>query len=374
MSRPIYTAIFLTPESKQRLLELFPPQHESVHAHHVTLKFKPTDADIAVIPMGKTVSFSVIGHASNNDCQAIAVKLPPDVISNNSIPHITISTAPGIAPKASNSLLANGFENTKHVTLEGVVGVFPHQIGESVIRTYVSHVINEGKVGKYNSFISDIVKQATDYLKTLKAPGVAKKSWYVSWPFSDEYSGETIRIILERILEFGDETDLSVGGEFGSTRDGTPYIKIEIDAVTNRGTRGNPDITPLLSHIVKNMYSTVTHELEHALQQIFVQPGANRPIGNLNQDDDDEDNTYSYLVDPSEISAHVKGLYALAKKTRQPLHKVIKHLLNQYQETGALTRQEASTVYAKWRTWAKKNLPAADIGAGSDALFKRETV
>jgi len=41
MSKPIYTAIFLTEEAKEALLRAFPPLHPKVAGHHVTLVFKP---------------------------------------------------------------------------------------------------------------------------------------------------------------------------------------------------------------------------------------------------------------------------------------------------------------------------------------------
>lgn len=123
MSKPIYSAIFLTPESRSALLEYFPAIHPNVFAHHVTLMFKPSSAHLDSLDIGRYVAFDVVGYAADDMGQAVAVRLPLDIDCAKSIPHVTISTAPGIGPKYSNSLLAVDIEPVESFHLEGVIGV-----------------------------------------------------------------------------------------------------------------------------------------------------------------------------------------------------------------------------------------------------------
>jgi len=102
----LYTAVVLTPESKARLLDAFPePVLKKVHAHHMTIKFKPSEADVAGLELGAEVDLVVSGYAATDKIQAVAVV---GFMSDNDIPHITVSTDGKTPPKESNALLAAG--------------------------------------------------------------------------------------------------------------------------------------------------------------------------------------------------------------------------------------------------------------------------
>lgn len=134
MRRPVYIGIFLTPQSKSKLLKAFPPAHKDLHGDHVTLIFKPSEEELEKFEIGKTVRFQVSGYAVDEKGQAVAVNLPSDLrsLSKNKIPHVTISVAPGTKPVYSNELLERETQKTPSITLEGIVDTFPRTKNASI--------------------------------------------------------------------------------------------------------------------------------------------------------------------------------------------------------------------------------------------------
>lgn len=122
MPTPTYSAVFLTPESKQALLKAFPAIHPKVFAHHATLMFRPSPGHLATLEVGRRVDVEVYGYASDERGQAVAVRLPDDVNCANDNPHVTISVVEGEAPKYSNQLLSNGVKKIASFLLEGIIG------------------------------------------------------------------------------------------------------------------------------------------------------------------------------------------------------------------------------------------------------------
>lgn len=237
-----------------------------------------------------------------------------------------------------------------------------------ILREYVRGVLSEGK---YDSFARALTNKIIYSIKDPRKSKMVKSkggsfmnAWDVPWPFEDEHHGLPLRIVVDYVLQHGDETDLSVGGEYGVADGDVPYIKVEIDGVTTKKTSsGKPDVSPILSHIHKNVISSIAHELEHILQHNFTQPGAERPTRDDVEDYDQEDdeNVFQYLTDPTEVEAHVKGMYLMAKKARKPLGAIMRQFVARYEDVGSLDRMEAMQVFVMWRKWAKKNLPAADL-------------
>jgi hypothetical protein len=107
MGKPRYLAIFLTPASKRALLKEHPPVHEDVHAGHVTLVYEPSDDEIEAFEPGTLVKFRSSGYVADGKGQALTVELPApfDGMSNRT-PHVTISTATGVDPVYSNTLIS----------------------------------------------------------------------------------------------------------------------------------------------------------------------------------------------------------------------------------------------------------------------------
>lgn len=122
--RPIYVGIFLDDTSKRRLLQWWQSSVRSkllpkVFAHHVTLRFKPSEAELARFDIGAQALVQVLGYAEDEKAQAVLVR--PSVASANRHPHITVATDHGVPPVYSNDLLAKGYTRKPGPILRGVV-------------------------------------------------------------------------------------------------------------------------------------------------------------------------------------------------------------------------------------------------------------
>ncbi len=104
-----YLAVRLTDEAAHEVRGL--AVHPSVHGHHTTLHFTPTEEEYEAAYaalIGQGVRLTVLGMVQDDRGQALAVQLPQGVACKNANPHVTISCAEGTTPKYSNELLANG--------------------------------------------------------------------------------------------------------------------------------------------------------------------------------------------------------------------------------------------------------------------------
>ena len=123
----VYTAVFLTEESKWNLVSTFSPTHPKILAEHVTLKFEPTLESIATAGIGRKVALKVAGYANNEKVQAVVVSLPRGLTCDNEHAHITVSTEEDVSPRSSNSMLksqsCSAVYEPRNITLEGIVGV-----------------------------------------------------------------------------------------------------------------------------------------------------------------------------------------------------------------------------------------------------------
>jgi hypothetical protein len=121
-----YTGVFLTEPSHHALLQWWashtklPLLGGKTFAHHMTIKFKPSAADVAQLTLGTKVKLHVVGWAADEKGQAVLVE-PVGVKSDNKHAHITISTASGVGPVYSNELLGKGVTHANGPTLEGVI-------------------------------------------------------------------------------------------------------------------------------------------------------------------------------------------------------------------------------------------------------------
>lgn len=108
----MYTAYTLTDESRQKLLDKFPPKYPNVVAHHITVEFGvPADTEVPT-----EAEIRVIGEGDSGDgLQALVVSVNgssrrPD----GKIFHITWSLDPEVyKPVDSNELLADGINKWK---------------------------------------------------------------------------------------------------------------------------------------------------------------------------------------------------------------------------------------------------------------------
>ena len=77
------------------------------HGKHVTLQFRPTEAQVANLPEGRHVGLRVVSFISDENCQAFGVEiLDPEVkaLCENEQPHITMWTSRHVSPVYSNGL------------------------------------------------------------------------------------------------------------------------------------------------------------------------------------------------------------------------------------------------------------------------------
>jgi hypothetical protein len=180
MSDIVYTGIFFNSsdilqcwkdleEKKIGLPEI--PEGGNVHAKHMTIQFRPDDAHVNAIPMGRRVKVQITGFVADLNAIAMSVDIVRCVGDDgsryskrdtsslvdgiaNPIPHITLWTADGVPPKYSNELLANGI--TKFES-----GCYTLRPGYHTLRpgTYAW-----GTVGAYSSegrFMSNITQKST---------------------------------------------------------------------------------------------------------------------------------------------------------------------------------------------------------------------
>ena len=110
-AKPVFLCAVLTPASRHALYKWWmsqplAPEPLAIHrATHMTIKFKPSDAEFDAAAIGKEVTLSVIGWVANPDIQAVAVT-PNGVTSTKAHPHVTFALRePSIPAKLSDSIL-----------------------------------------------------------------------------------------------------------------------------------------------------------------------------------------------------------------------------------------------------------------------------
>ena len=119
---PIFVAVVLDDQSHRALLSWWERATgkkllSKRFAHHMTVKFKPTQVDMAKLTIGEEVTLQVIGWAEDGKVQAVAVK---GFKSANKVPHITVATD-GTAPRFSNDLIEKGYARVRGPKLKGTV-------------------------------------------------------------------------------------------------------------------------------------------------------------------------------------------------------------------------------------------------------------
>ena len=104
----VYVGVFLSNMDKLRLIRKYGQTHGDLHAHHMTVWFhsdgEADKPDFSRLPWGKDVALKVVGYVEDDKAQAVVVQPPTILRPAGRIPHITISTAPGVTPLYSNEL------------------------------------------------------------------------------------------------------------------------------------------------------------------------------------------------------------------------------------------------------------------------------
>ena len=123
----MYTAVFLSPMDRQRLIKRFGQEHSQAYAHHMTLWHRDDGGDpgLETLPIGKTVDLKIVGYVVDDKGQAVLIQPPTGIRPKHRIPHITISTAIGVVPAYSKMLMETTDKNQARrgfPSLQGRVG------------------------------------------------------------------------------------------------------------------------------------------------------------------------------------------------------------------------------------------------------------
>lgn len=126
---PVYAAVFLTEDSKRRLLEKVPPKHPNVYAEHMTLGFGRHLKE--KYPLGEVIEIlaTTIHEDERGQCVGVWPGDAAPLFWESQQPHITVSCAEGVKPFYSNELIANYKPNETsrltNIILHGVVDYHP---------------------------------------------------------------------------------------------------------------------------------------------------------------------------------------------------------------------------------------------------------
>ena len=126
---------------------------------------------------------------------------------------------------------------------------------------------------------------------------------------------------------------------------------IHLNIFLTSAQEGNKERTRVIDEIT----NSIRHELEHHIQDDYsgavdtlayhkiVCPPSRNPSS-----------FYLYLVQPSEVAAHVRGYEAVAEK-REDFCRSIQTLFEGYQRDGLITEDEAKRVFSCWEDWFDRN-------------------
>lgn len=91
--------------NQDELLNKYNQVHENLFSHHSTIEYKPKK--IKGLEVGKQIDLKITGRLTNDKLDVLLVDNP---YSKNKYPHITLSTAKGVKPVASNFEIENNLD------------------------------------------------------------------------------------------------------------------------------------------------------------------------------------------------------------------------------------------------------------------------
>ncbi len=107
--RPIYTGFFI--QDIESLKKKYPPVFENEYYHHITDQYRPDMVD--VLSLGTAGTALITGRITTDKVDVLLVdewinseNILKDLKCSSPTPHITLSTAGGIAPKECNAIIA----------------------------------------------------------------------------------------------------------------------------------------------------------------------------------------------------------------------------------------------------------------------------
>jgi hypothetical protein len=154
-----YTALLVDDPAK--LKRVFKPVHPNVYYHHSTIEFQPENADN--IEPGRKHKLKIIGRLKTDRVDVLLVENPQ---STNEIPHITLSTAEGVAPVESNQALKEAVEQSGPLHPDSAS---PKAPGLKIYKSPKYVQVTEGYVDGNNNKHTDTIEESTPQ-ETIDSP------------------------------------------------------------------------------------------------------------------------------------------------------------------------------------------------------------
>ena len=181
VSMVLFIGVFLSQHAYNTLIAHFPAEYSDIKANHITILYRPTQAQVKEYRLGAKLDFTVLGCVKDEKVQAVPIRLESEVKSDNTHPHVTISVSPIGSARDSNSLLSrlarsenlNNLPNKpSDMLLNGTVGM-QVELTDGQIRRVFSRAefetLNKPKSSKHNSNSPsiDIYTGPYDYITQL---------------------------------------------------------------------------------------------------------------------------------------------------------------------------------------------------------------
>jgi predicted kinase len=114
----VYTGVFLSKESKQKIKDLGYCKHNRISCDHITLKYEPDKRYISSLKIGQHIEINCLGYYCDDKHESLLVK------SIYGIGHITLSTINDVMTKNISDIPHNNYDKIKDdIKLVGVLGV-----------------------------------------------------------------------------------------------------------------------------------------------------------------------------------------------------------------------------------------------------------
>lgn len=124
----IYEAYFVM--DTKALEQRFPSVHPNKFYHHLTIAFKPKSLSMPK-QVGAWKYLQIVGRLTTNKIDALLIGLPE---SDKPFPHITLSTAEGVAPSESNVEFKEHSDKIKYfVVPQSVLTAYGYFDGKEVV-------------------------------------------------------------------------------------------------------------------------------------------------------------------------------------------------------------------------------------------------
>mgnify|MGYP003637282506 FL=1 len=155
----IYTGAFVN----TNLTKEYSSDLPNKFGHHMTVSFKPSDLNV---PVGENTDLKIIGRLTTDKVDVLIID---NELSTNEFPHITLATAEGVKPFASNTEIKNNQDKIVPLdtTINATYGYFDGKNDVTKIPTGTIQVTAPN--GKPSKLFNDLTKFLGDEELALKA-------------------------------------------------------------------------------------------------------------------------------------------------------------------------------------------------------------